>query len=139
MKLKSSISLTTVLLALAVAGLTLHAGPEGKAPAINPTGTWKWIAPLNPDGRPPETTFTLKLQGATLTGTVNKNTSTAAITNGVVKGDTISFQTVREGKAGKTTITYSGKLSGDTIKGTVEIAVGNRKMPSDWEAKRVKQ
>jgi len=76
-----------------------------------------------------------------LTGTVNKSTSTTTITNGVVKGDEVSFQTVREGKAGKTTTTYSGKLSGDTIKGKIETDVDRAKFHADseWEAKRVKE
>ena len=75
-----------------------------------------------------------------MTGTVNKSTSTEVITNGAAKGDEVSFQTIREGKAGKTTSTYSGKISSDTIKGTVEIDVGDRKLGSqDWEADRAKE
>lgn len=139
MKSRPHICLATLILALAAVGWPPGDSAAAEASAVNPTGTWKWIAPLNPDGRPPEATFTLKLQGETLMGTVNKSSSTATITNGVVKGDMISFQTVREDKAGKSTTTYSGKLSGDTIKGTVIIDVGNRKMPSAWEAKRVKE
>jgi len=141
MKLRPSICLTTALLVLAVTGSNISAGAEGKEPAANPTGTWKWIAPTNPDGRTPEITFTLKLQGETLTGTVNKSTSTTTITNGVFKGDEVSFQTVREGKGGKTTTTYSGKLSGDTIKGKIETDVDRAKFHADseWEAKRVKE
>ena len=50
-----------------------------------------------------------------------RSSGTTAITNSLFKGDKVSFQTVREGKAGKSTTTYSGNLSGDTIKGTVEI------------------
>ena len=113
---------------------------ESAATAANITGTWKWMAPANPDGKTPNITFTLKLQGEALTGTVNKSTSTEAITNGVVQGDEVSFKTIREGKAKKSTTTYSGKLSGDTIKGTVEIDVGGRKIgPQDWEADRAKE
>ena len=122
---------------LAVTGLTTSAGE----PAINPTGTWKWMAPQNPDGKTPNITFTLKLQGETLTGTVNKSTSTTTITNGVLKGDEVSFQTVREGISGKTTTTYSGILSGDTIRGNIETDVDKAKVHavSEWEAKRVKE
>ncbi|MGA3179791.1 MAG: hypothetical protein ABSF38_05550 [Verrucomicrobiota bacterium] len=110
------------------------------ATAANITGTWKWIAPTNPDGKTPDITFTLKLQGATLTGTVNKSTSTEVITNGVGQGDEVSFQTVVQKKAGPTTTTYSGKISGDTIKGKVEVEVGDRKLGTqDWEADRTKE
>jgi hypothetical protein len=139
MKLKQSICLTTALLFLAITGSTTRA--EG--PAANLAGNWKWVAPANPDGRIPGITFTLKLQGETLTGTVNKTSSREAITNGVVKGDEVSFQTVvqkKSGKAGIATTTYSGKISGDTIKGTMKIEVGDREIgPIDWEADRVKK
>ncbi len=111
---------------------------QSAATAANITGTWKWVAPTNPDGKTPDITFTLKLQGETVTGTVNMKNTTDAITNGVVKGDGVSFQTIREGKAGQAINTYSGKISGDTIKGTVETAVGDRTFGAkDWEADRV--
>jgi hypothetical protein len=139
MKLQPSICLTTALLVLTVTGSNISAGAEGKKPAAIPTGTWKWIAPTNPDGRTPEITFTLKLQGETLTGMVNKSTGTTTITNGMFKGDEVSFQTVFEGKRGKRTTTYSGKLSGDTIKGKMEADGGGPKISTDWEARRVKE
>ena len=139
MKLRTSICLATVLLLLTAAGLTLGAGAEAKPPTVNPTGTWKWTAPPNPDGRIPETTFTLKLHGQTVTGTVNKTSGATSITNGVVQGDEVSFQTVREGKGKKSTTLYSGKLSGDTIKGTLEIDFRGQTLSSDWEVKRVKK
>jgi hypothetical protein len=139
MKLNSSIRLTIVLLVLTVTGPTFSGAAEAKRPVVNPTGTWKWTAPANPDGRIPDITFILNLQGGTLTGAVTKSSSTTTITNGVVKGDEISFQTLREGKAGKSTTTYTGKLTSDTIKGKVEIGVGDRRLQSDWEAKRVKE
>lgn len=137
MKLHPSICLTIALLFLAFTGSTLKAGEA----TANPTGTWKWVAPTNPDGRIPDITFNLKLQGEALTGTVIKqSTGTEAITNGIVKGDEVSFQTVRQKSGGKTTTTYSGKISGDKIKGTVETDVGDRKFgPQDWEADRVKE
>ena len=141
MKSRPCIRSITLTLAVAVAGWNLNVGAGDDNSDVNPTGTWKWVAPANPDGRIPEITFTLKLQGETLMGTVNKSTSTTAITNGVFKGDTISFQTIREGKAGKKTTTYSGKLSGDTIKGNMETDVDKTKFHnnSEWEARRVKE
>jgi hypothetical protein len=111
-----------------------HAG-EAK---LDPTGTWQWVAPANPDGRIPKVTFVLKLQGETLTGTVTKSSGTKTITNGVFKGDEVSFQVLSEGHAGKSTTTYTGKLSGDTIKGKFEIHIfaSDKKISSDWEVKR---
>ena len=138
MKLRPSTSLTTALLFLAATASTLSADAEDKKPAANPTGVWKWT-PANPDGRRVELTFNLKLQGQTLTGTVTRSTGTTTITNGVVKGDEVSFQTVREGQTGKSTTTYTGKLSGATIKGSVEIDARGKQVTDDWETKRVKQ
>jgi len=116
----------------------LGAGGGGQEPDANPAGTWKWDV-ANPDGQIPKIIFTLKLQGETLTGTITKSSGTTTITNGVFKGDNVSFQTIREGKAGKTTTTYRGKLSGDTIKGKVEINAGGKEFNSDWAAKRIKE
>ena len=138
--MKQSICISAVFLFLAVTGSNVSAEDT----AVNPTGTWKWVEPTNTDnpnspGEIPKITFTLKLQGETLTGTMNASTTTI-LTNGVVKGDEVSFQTVREGKAGKTTTTYSGKLSGDTIKGTIQIYVDDKLFSSrDWKVKRVKE
>ena len=141
MKSRPRICSITLALTVAVAGWTLRADAGDNHSAVNPTGTWKWIAPANPDGRTPAITFTLKLRGETLTGTVNRSTSTTTITNGVVKGDEISFQTVQKNKSGKTTTTYSGKLSGDTIKGKIVTDVDMAKFHNEreWEARRVKQ
>jgi hypothetical protein len=124
----------TLLLLLLAFGCLAQAG-DAKP---DPTGTWKWVAPANPDGRIPRTTFTLKLQGETLTGTVAKSTGTKVITNGTFKADIVSFQVLSEGHAGKSTTTYSGKLGGDTIKGKLEIYVHarNQTLSSDWEVKR---
>ena len=125
---------------LAVTGLTLSA----EETTFNPTGTWKWVAPANPDGQIPKITFTLKLQGKTLTGARISSSTTTILTNGVVKGDEVSFQTPRhetsspKGKIAFTT--YSGKLSGDTIKGTTDIFVDDKLFSSrNWEVKRVKE
>ena len=128
--------LSTLCLVLLLGGL-VHA-QDAK---LDPTGTWKWVAPANPDGQIPKITFTLKLQGKTLTGTRTSSTGMATIiTNGVFKDGEISFQVISEGHAGKSTTTYSGKLSGDTIKGTTKIYVDDKMFSSrDWEVKRIKE
>lgn len=118
---------------------------ESAATAAKITGTWKWMAPANPDGQIPDITFALKLEGDTLTGTRTTSAGTATVlTNGVVKGDEISFETPHHETSfpkGKVTFTtYSGKLSGDTIKGTVAIYINGKIFNSrEWEIKRVEQ
>jgi len=124
--------------------LTLGCLARAEDKKSDPTGTWKWTH-INPNGKNSETSFTFKLQGETLTGAVITSAGTTAITNGVFKGDQASFQTIREAKrngvkTGKiSTATYSGKLSGDTIKGRVEIDAAGKKLTDTWEAKRVKK
>jgi hypothetical protein len=135
MKTHRSICLASAALFLAIAGTTIKAEESAHL-----TGTWKWVAPANPDGQIPAITFTLKSQGEAVTGTVNKTAGTETITNGVVKSDEVTFQTIRQKKAGQTTTTFTGKISGDKIKGTIEIDAGGRIFgPQDWEADRVKQ
>jgi hypothetical protein len=119
-------------------GLLLALGNVARAAegASDPTGTWHWTAPANPDGQVPKVTFNLKLQGDILTGTVVKATGTKNITNGVVKGDQVSFQVFSAGHAGKSVATYSGKLTQDVIKGNVEIEVADKKFSTAWEVRR---
>jgi hypothetical protein len=103
---------------------------------LDPSGAWTWNA-ANPDGQMPDITVNLKLQGEALTGTIVKSTGTVAITNGTFKGDEVSFQQVRLGRNGKSTTTFTGTLSGDTIKGKAEIETGTNHVASDWGLKRV--
>lgn len=122
--------LSMLCLILALGGLT-----PAHAQGLDPTGTWKWNV-ANPDGQIPDITVTLKLKGETLAGKITRRTGTTSVTNGLFKGDQVSFQVIREGKLGKTTTTYRGKLDGDAIKGKVEIDAGGKNFSSDWEIKR---
>ena len=98
-----------------------------------------WIAPANPDGQVPEITLQLKLKGEKLTGTIVKKTGTAAIANGPVKGGEISFETLREGRAGKSTTTCRGRLADDVIQGTIEIDAQGRVLAVPWKMKRIRE
>jgi len=124
--------LSTLCLILALGGM-VHA-QDAKS---DPTGTWKQT---NPASQTRETTFTFKLQGQALTGTVLKSSGPIAITNGVVKGDQVSFQTRHEASAPKGTIvttTFSGTLSGDTITGTMGMKTDAIDFgTSPWQIKR---
>jgi hypothetical protein len=110
------------------------------AAADNPTGTWTWKQPGR-GGEDVETTLTLKLEGDKLTGsTPGRGDTPIEITDGKYKAGEISFSIVREGRAGKRISKYTGKLSGDTIKGKMELPGrgGAEATSSDWEAKRAK-
>jgi hypothetical protein len=135
MNMKLKLSILSLILALAGLAQAGDSKPD-------PSGVWKWAAPANPDGVMPQITFTLKAEGGTVTGTRATSKGTIAIlTNGVINGDDISFQTPRHTSAStpaKTSyLDYHGKLAGDTITGTEAIYINEKKFSSRaWEIRR---
>ncbi len=100
----------------------------------NPTGTWTWSVERN--GQTRTTTLKLKLEGDKLSGAIaGRMNMETAIENGTFKDGEVSFSITRDRNGTKTTTKYSGKLSGDTIKGKTEREGGK---DMDWEAKRSK-
>jgi hypothetical protein len=104
----------------------------------NPTGTWKWTVP-GQGGQTREMTLKLKLDGDKLTGAmVGRNGQETAIEDGQFKDGEVSFKVTRERQGNKITTKYSGKVSGDAIKGKVEFDRMGQAQSRDWEAKRAK-
>ena len=103
----------------------------------DPNGTWKWSITTQ-NGQARETTLKLKLDGEKLTGTVSGRGGDTAIEDAKIKGEDLSFAITREFNGNKFTAKYSGKLSGDTIKGKVETERDGQSRSRDWEAKREK-
>lgn len=94
--------------------------------ALGADVTGKWTAE---SGRGGTTTFDLKQDGATLTGTMaGGRGEPAQISNGKVDGDNVSFEVVREFNGNSRTIKYSGTISGNTIKLTVDMGRGPREI-----------
>lgn len=107
------------------------------ASAADPTGTWKWTVMFGDQSR--EQTAKLKLEGDKLTGTIlGRNNQETAIENATFKDDTVSFTVTRGEGDNKRVSKYSGKLSGDEIKGKIETARGGETNSRDWVAKRDK-
>jgi hypothetical protein len=102
---------------------------------IDPTGTWKWSFAL-PGGETRESVLTLKLDGDKLSGTISGRRGDRPVTDPVLKGDEISFKVIREFDGNMMTNRFSGKISGDTIKGKTEFTPQGEKQTRDWEAKR---
>jgi hypothetical protein len=86
--------------------------------AADVTGTWKAQIPGR-DGTPSETTFTFKVAGATLTGTVTTPRGESAISDGKIDGDNISFVVIRKFQDKEMKMTYKGAVAGNEIKFTV--------------------
>jgi hypothetical protein len=126
---------------LVVAAIVLaFAAPIGMARAEdkpNPAGTWKWSVERN--GQKRETTLKLKLDKDKLTGAVagmdGKDTD---IEDATYKDGEVSFKVTRERNGQKFTTKYTGKVSGDTIKGKAESERNGQTNSRDWEASRSK-
>ena len=119
---------------LAFVGLTGVARADDKP---NPTGTWKWKVEIN--GQEREFTLKLKLDGDKLTGAmIGRDGNETAIQEAKYKDGEVSFKVERERNGNKFTIKYTGKVSGDTLKGKAEFERDGQTRSRDWEAKRGK-
>lgn len=104
--------------------------------AADIAGKWKSEMPGR-DGTPMVTTYTFKVDGATLTGTVSGRQNDTAISEGKINGDEISFVVVRNFGGQERKLQYKGKVSGDEIKLSVTF---NPDQPArEVVAKRVKE
>lgn len=96
----------------------------------------KWAAEMQGPQGTMTTTFTFKAEGEKLTGTVSGRGGDTAITDGVIKGDEVSFNVTRTMNGNEMKMAYKGKVAGDEIKMT--RTVGERP-PQEFTAKRVKE
>jgi len=103
----------------------------------DPNGTWKW-SQTGQNGQARESTLKLKLEGDKLTGSMSGRGGDTAIEKAKIKEDEVSFSITREFNGNKFTAKYSGKLSGDSIKGKIETERNGQSRSRDWEAKREK-
>ena len=120
--------------------------------AADPSGNWKWTEQSRGSrggggggGTPREVTLTLAVKDGKLTGKMNRpgrdgNVTATEISNGMIKGDEISFSVERQYGDNKFVTKYSGKLAGDTITGNSESPGRNGGEPTkrEWMAKRAK-
>jgi hypothetical protein len=101
----------------------------------DPTGTWTWSVPGR-DGNTREVTGKLKLDGDKLTGSISGRQNDTNIEDAKLSGDEISFKVTREFNGNKIVQKFSGKISGDTIKGRIESERDGQPTSRDWNAKR---
>ena len=112
---------------------------DSPAPASSdPTGHWWWqISP--PNGDPIVMNLDLKLDGEKLSGSYidGFDQQKIAIKNAKLKDGQVTFTIERTFNDTPIKVDYDGKLSGDSIKGTLNVKFGDGDpMPIDWEAKR---
>ena len=115
--------------------LTLGFTASAQDKKTDVAGTWK-SSFTNQNGQVRESTFKLKVEGDKLTGTVSGRNNDTTIAEGKVKDDEISFQVTREANGNKVTTKYTGKVSGDTIKGKSETQRDGQPQTRDWIAKK---
>jgi hypothetical protein len=95
----------------------------------------QWTATFNTQVGEQHYTYTFKVDGEKLTGTAKSDNGSVVIENGTVKGDDVSFVENLDYQGQKLAITYVGKISGDEIKFTRDVAGAAKE---DLVAKRVK-
>ena len=125
-------------LGLLAAGFVVVTGTtQAQDKAADPAGTWTW--PVERKGEKRDVTLKLAGAGGKLTGTVSTGKDgESKIEDGTFKDGEVRFSVTRERNGEKFTSKYSGKLTGDTIKGSYETTVGGKEQKKDWEAKRAK-
>jgi hypothetical protein len=99
------------------------------------TGNWKWSITTQ-NGDTFESTAKLKQEGEKVTGTVNGRFGEAEVRDGSVKDGEIKFKLKRERDGQEFVLNYSGKISGDSIKGKIEFERDGNTVSRDWNAKR---
>ena len=97
----------------------------------------KWAAEMRGPQGAMITTFTFKVEGEKLTGTVSGRGGETPITDGAVKGDEVSFNVTRTMNGNEMKMAYKGKVAGDEIKMT-RTRQGGDQPPQEFTAKRVK-
>lgn len=122
----------TVVLAISL----VFAGLTALAAVSDVTG--KWVAQVpGRDGQTRETTFNFKVEGDKLTGTMSGMQGDTPISDGVVKGDEISFNVKLNFQGNEVVLVYKGKVMGDEIKMT-RSRQGSDRPGQEITAKRVK-
>lgn len=94
----------------------------------------EWDAAMNTPGGVRTFKIVFTVDGEKLTGTVKRSAGDAPLT-GTIKGTDVQFSYTVRYNENDLTISMSGKLDGDTIKGTVSF--GESGQTDEWSAKRV--
>jgi len=117
---------------LAVCFMTVAAFAADASPA----GSWKWTQEGR--GGPQDMTAKIEFKDGKVTGTVSGGQAPepAVIGDGTFKDGMISFTVTREFNGNKRVTKYSGKLEGESIKGSLERETQNGPQKNDWVATR---
>ncbi len=116
------------------------ATPAPATPAAkDATGAWTWQVEGR-EGAKVDVTLTLKQEGEKLTGTISMGGRgrPAEISDGTIKGGEFAFNVSRPGRNGGAAMVtkYSGKITGDVIKGKMMRERNGETQTTEFEGKR---
>jgi len=92
----------------------------------------EWDATFDTPGGPQALKLILKVDGEKLTGTAKRSRGDVPIT-GTIKGEDITFSYTIEYNGNSVTVSFSGKVKGDSMGGSVSF---NDTAGDEWSAKR---
>lgn len=92
----------------------------------------EWDGALNTPGGPRPFKLVFQVDGEKLTGTAKRSSGDVPVT-GTIKGDVITFEYTVSYNDNALTLSFSGKVTGDNMSGTVSFG-GNAE--DTWSAKR---
>jgi hypothetical protein len=128
--MRRHIFIATLVLLAASAGLLAQA--PSQAPKVDVTGSWE--STIESPEVNATSAATYKQEGEKLTGTHVGQLGELPL-SGTVKGNDISYTITIDAQGQQFVLTYTGKVDGDTIKGTVDFG-GMGTVP--WTVKRKK-
>ncbi|MGO8674908.1 MAG: hypothetical protein ACLQVX_03435 [Limisphaerales bacterium] len=117
---------------------------QGQDQKTDLTGTWSWSVPGRNGGPDRKMSLKFKVDGDKLTGKLisparGDQTNEIEIKDGKIKDGEFSFTVTRERNGNSFVTKYTGKVSGDTIKGRTSMERNGQTRENDWEAKRDKK
>ena len=92
----------------------------------------EWDASFNTPGGPRELKLIFKVEGEKLTGTAKRSAGEVPVA-GTVKGDDITFSYSVDYNGNQLTLTFTGKVKGDAMSGSVSFG---GQADEEWSAKR---
>ena len=117
-------------------GFVLIVSSAVSAMAADPSGSWRFTLE-SPKGSA-DSTLTLQLKDATLSGSIDNRMGKAKITNATFSNDQIVFTVARKISRRTLNMNYSGKLEGNTIVGAIQtVGRDGHSISVPWKAQRI--
>ncbi len=130
---KSNSNLAKKIMILTLLTIGLLIGNASPASAQSASIAGEWNAAMNTPGGVQNFKIVFVVDGEKLTGTVKRSRGDVALA-GTIKGNDVQFDYTVNYGGNDLTISMTGKLEGDTIKGTVSFG-GNAE--DEWSAARI--